>query len=100
MARFVKILSDRGFHSYFSCNPANINMERMVAMMANGLDYIKYSIESVDDERFKDIRGQASNFTESFAKIKELLEIRRESGYQTTFVITMLDLNSPNQAEE
>ncbi len=68
IAEEVKMLKQKGFYSYFSCNPANIDIEKTVEILANGLDYIKYSIESVDDTKHKQIRGQASNFTESYKK--------------------------------
>ena len=99
MATYVKMLSERGLKSYFSCNPANINVEKVGEMMANGLDYIKFSIESVDDNEHKQIRGSASNFTESYKKILELLNIKRDFRHGTVIVITMLDLNRKNQAQ-
>lgn len=100
IGKFVKILRDKGFQSYFSCNPANINIERVEEMFQNGLDYIKYSIESVDDAKHRAIRGQASNFSESYKKILQLLDIKKRKGYKTIIVITMIDLHKPDQAEE
>ena len=73
MHDYVQILHDRGFYSYFSCNPANINLELTYKMLDAGLDYIKYSIESVDDAVHKTIRGEQSNFSESYEKIKQVL---------------------------
>lgn len=75
---FVKILTERGFETYFSCNPSNINVESTVKLFKNGLSYIKYSIESIDDEKHKEIRGYASNFTESYEKILRLLELKKQ----------------------
>ena len=100
MAKYVRLLTDRGIPSYFSCNPANINVKKTIEIFENGLDYIKYSIESVDDEKHKQIRGKASNFTESYRKILELLEAKQQKGYKTTIIITMLDLNRETQNEE
>ncbi|MEK6900580.1 MAG: radical SAM protein, partial [Nanoarchaeota archaeon] len=96
----VKLLSERGFHFYFSCNPAGINIGRVVEMFENGLDYIKFSIESVDDHTHKEIRGACSNFSQAYEKILQLLEIKKENGYKTTIIITMIDINRKNQAEE
>ncbi len=96
----VAMMTKAGLPSYFSCNPANINMERTVQTFENGLGYVKYSIESVDDTRHKQVRGQASNFTDSFRKIVELLDIKAKRNLQTTIVITMLNLNKPWQQEE
>jgi len=100
MPKRVKRLTEKGIPSYFSCNPANIDLEKNLEMFRNGLGYIKYSIESVDDFLHKKIRGEASNFSGSYQKILQLLEEKEKGGYQTTIVITMLDLKRANQIEE
>lgn len=100
MSKHVELLRSKGIPSYFSCNPANINVDMTIEMFKNGLDYIKYSIESVDDESHKQIRGEASNFTESHEKIVKILKIKKERKYKTTVIITMLDLNRKDQKDE
>jgi wyosine [tRNA(Phe)-imidazoG37] synthetase (radical SAM superfamily) len=100
MAERVGMLTDRGIPSYFSCNPANINISRTVEMFNNGLNYIKYSIEAASDVRHKEVRGKASNFTNSYRNIMKLLDLKAKGGYKTTIVITMLNLNKPWQNEE
>ncbi|PKN51627.1 MAG: hypothetical protein CVU55_11865 [Deltaproteobacteria bacterium HGW-Deltaproteobacteria-13] len=100
MPEYIRILSERNIPSYFSCNPANIDIKKTAQIFENGLDYIKYSIESVDDKRHKDIRGEASNFSDSYNKIIELLKIKEKKGYKTTIIITMLNLNRVDQMED
>lgn len=100
MPKRIKILTERNIPSYFSCNPANINIEKTTEMFENGLGYIKYSIESTDDARHKEVRGGSSNFTESYEKILKLLDLKKDKGYKTTIIITMLNLNKPWQEEE
>jgi MoaA/NifB/PqqE/SkfB family radical SAM enzyme len=100
MPQYVKWMTERGLESYFSCNPANINMERTIETFENGLGYVKYSIESVDDLRHKEVRGQASNFTESYKNILKLLDLKAQHNYKTTIVITMINLNKPWQQDE
>jgi len=100
MPEYILMLTKRNIISYFSCNPANININKTLKMFENGLSYIKYSIESVDDMTHKKIRGSASSFTESYKKIVQLLEIKDREGFNTTLVITMLDLNRVAQAED
>jgi radical SAM protein with 4Fe4S-binding SPASM domain len=100
MAEYVQLLNERGFSSYFSCNPANIDLARTKTMLDAGLSYIKYSIESVDDVAHKEIRGEASNFAESFRRILEVLKYKTEKGLDTIIVITMLDLNRTHQQED
>ena len=96
----VAALTDRNIPSYFSCNPANIDIEKTVEMFENGLGYIKYSIESVDDMRHKQIRGKASNYSQSYQNIVRLVELKEKYNYKTTIVITMLDLNKEMQQDE
>ncbi len=100
MHEYVEILHKKGFFSYFSCNPANIDLERTYKMLDAGLDYIKYSIESVNDEEHKKIRGEKSNFTESYEKIEQVLDYKHRNHLNTTVVITMLDLNRKTQKED
>ena len=97
---YVASMTKQGLHSYFSCNPANINMERTIRTFENGLDYIKYSIESVDDLRHKEVRGQKSNFTESYKNILKLLDLKAQRNFMTTIVITMINLNKSWQQED
>ena len=100
MPDYVKLLHERNFFSYFSCNPANIDVHTTTKMFENNLNYIKYSFESVSDITHKKIRGNASNFSESYKKVIELLEIKKEQNFKTTIVITMLNLNRPDQQED
>ncbi len=97
---YVEMMTKKGLLSYFSCNPANINMERTIQTFENGLDYIKYSVESVDDLRHKEVRGQQSNFTESYRNILKLLDIKAQRNLKTTIIITMINLNKPWQQDE
>ncbi|MCX5706018.1 MAG: radical SAM/SPASM domain-containing protein [Candidatus Omnitrophica bacterium] len=97
---YVKMLSDKGFRTYFSCNPSNINIEKMLEIFKSGLTYIKYSIESTDDDRHRQIRGEASDFTQSYKKIIDLLELKEKKALKTKIVITMLNLNKSWQMEE
>jgi len=100
IASYVRALAEGGFHSYFSCNPANIDVERTIRMFENGLTYIKYSIETVDNALHRQIRGKASDFSNSCGKIMQLLELKAQRGYRTAIVITMLNLNRRDQFED
>ena len=51
MPERVRLLSERSIPSYFSCNPANIDMEKSIEIFRSGLAFVKYSIESTDDMR-------------------------------------------------
>jgi len=100
LGNVIKMLSKYNLESYFSCNPANINVEKTVEMMESGLSYLKYSFESTDDEEFKQIRGNAANFTQAYEKALEIIDIKERSGFDTTIIITMIDVNKEDQKEE
>jgi len=93
MEERIKYMTERNLLSYFSCNPININMKKLINICRNGLSYIKFSIESVNDEKHKSIRG-LSNFTKSYLDIIELLYVIQKENLPTKIIITMLNLNS------
>jgi hypothetical protein len=97
---YVDILTKKDFYTYFSCNPANIDLEKMERMFKNGLTHIKFSVESTDDAEHKEIRGEASDFTKSYQKILEVMEMKEREVLDTNVVITMLDLNREEQEED
>ncbi len=100
MSERIDLLSRKKIPSYFSCNPANINIPKMLEMFQSGLGYVKFSIESINDSRHKRIRGGVSNFTDSCRKIMDLINLKSRNNYQTVIVITMLDFKKSAHEEE
>ena len=68
--------------------------------MESGLNYLKYSIDSIDNVTHKKLRGTASNYTKAYTKIIETIEAKEKKGLDTKVVITMIDLQRPTQMEE
>ena len=99
LGKVISLLKERGFETYFSCNPANIDIEKTIEMMENGLTYLKYSFESTDDFKFKDIRGNAANFTEAFDKTKDILRIIDNNKLKTKIIITMIDVGHDEEQQ-
>ncbi len=100
LGTIIRLLTENNFESYFSCNPANINIKRTIEMMSHGLTYLKYSFESTDDQKFKDIRGNAANFTEAFRKTLEILRLKDELGLKTKIIITMIDIGHNEEQQQ
>ena len=51
--------------------------------MEAGLNVLKFSLDAMDDDAIlKTIRGKKANYEESIRKIHELLEIKKERGFQ------------------
>jgi len=100
LARRIRLLAEKGIDSYFSCNPSNINVEKNLEMMEAGLNYLKYSLDSVDDMIHKELRGKASNYTAAHKKIMTILEEKKKRNLKTSIILTMIDLQRPTQLEE
>lgn len=96
----VGLLTDRGVPTYFSCNPYNIRKDALREIFANGLGYIKFSIESVDDSVQESIRGEAGSFEDNYKKIMQLIEMKEKYNYDTEIVITMINFNRDNQLDD
>jgi hypothetical protein len=92
----VQYLSGKNILSYFSCNPWNIDTDQGIKLFEVGLNYMKFSTDSVDDFSIQQIRGKQANFSDSYRKIIELLNIKADNGYETEIVICMLNLNKLN----
>ena len=91
---YVGMMTKRGLLSYFSCNPGNIQMAKTEKAFANGLTYIKYSIDSLS----MSVRG-IDKFTPDMGKIRQVLDMKKAGGYKTNIIITMIDLGQEEFAE-
>lgn len=94
----IEACSSRDIPTYFSCVPANINVEKISRLMEKGLTVLKFSIDSLDDMEAKEIRGRQNNYTEAYKKIEEVLKIKKDNGYKTKIVCTMLDLSTDEKS--
>lgn len=97
---FVKKLSDKNIETYFSCNPCNLNMSLMERILDSGLSYIKFSIESTDDNNFTEVRNNKVKFDDIFNNISKMCQIKKQNNHKIVIVITMIDLNRTKQEEE
>ena len=86
----VRACTKRGIPTYFSCVPANINLERIEQLMGLGLGVLKFSVDALDDENQKKIRGKRNDFTKSFENIKKVIDLKHQRGFETKIVVTMI----------
>jgi len=64
--------------------------------METGLDVIKFSVDALDDEKQKQIRGDRNDFSQSFRNIKDVIELKNQIGSDTQIVVTMISLGEAN----
>ena len=88
----VKVCAHHGLPTYFSCVPANINLEKIQTLMEHGLSILKFSMDAITNEEQKAIRGKHNNFSDSFRKIQGVLDIKERLGLDTKIIITMIEL--------
>ena len=84
---YIALLSQKNIPSYFSCNPVNIQMDKMERIFDNGLSYIKFSIDNMDIS----IRGK-DLFIDDYPRVMRVLEMKEKYGYDTQVIITMINL--------
>ena len=90
----------RNIPTYFSCTPATMTVEKAVKAMESGLTVLKFSLDAMDDETIKSIRGKRADYFDSIMKIKTLLKIKKERNFKTLFVPCMISLNNDDKSKE
>ena len=90
----------RNIPTYFSCTPATMTVEKAVAAMEAGLNVLKFSLDAMDDDEIKSIRGKKANYDSSINKILELIKIKKERGFKTLFVPCMIAINNDEKSKK
>ncbi len=96
----LKACKERNIPTYFSCTPATMTIEKAVKAMENGLTVLKFSLDALDEDAIKSIRGKKANYQESIDKINKLIEIKKERGFKTLLVPCMIALENDNKNKE
>ena len=96
----IKACSKRDIPTYFSCVPANLTLERAREVMDAGLTVFKFSIDALDDEWQKKIRGNQNNFNTSYRTLLEIINLKETQGYRTLLVPTMIALSEDTASRQ
>jgi radical SAM protein with 4Fe4S-binding SPASM domain len=88
----IKLCKEKNIPTYFSCTPATMTVEKATEAMQAGLDVLKFSLDAMDDESIKSIRGKKANYQESIDKILKLIQIKKKYNFKTMFVPCMISL--------
>ena len=100
IAERVQACTDRGLPTYFSCVPANINLKKIRKVLEAGLTVLKFSMDGLDDELQKKIRGKKNNFDKSYEAILEVINLKETEGFSTLIVPCMIALSEDSFSKE
>jgi radical SAM protein with 4Fe4S-binding SPASM domain len=101
LAKRLYALKRKRIPSYFSCNPCNIKMDLFSELFNADAGFIKFAIDSLDNDEAKKIRGKRADFTESYKKVLKVIELKEKMNAKTTIVLTMLNMSGdPSQGEK
>lgn len=96
----IKVCSEQDIPTYFSCVPANLTLERARDVMDAGLTVFKFSIDALDDEWQKRVRGNQNNFDDSYRTLLEIIDLKKQKGYKTLLVPTMIALSQDSDSRK
>jgi radical SAM protein with 4Fe4S-binding SPASM domain len=96
----VQACTDRGIPTYFSCVPANINLKKITNVLKAGLTVLKFSLDGMDDELQKKIRGKKNNFDKSYEAILDVINLKEREGFKTMIVPCMIALSEDSLSKE
>jgi len=68
--------------------------------MKAGLSYLKFAVESLDDDQQREIRGRRADFTNAFEKVKEAVRMKKVHQQDTVLIGTMLEMSDAPEHQE
>jgi len=99
IAERVKAFSGKNIPSYFSCNPSNIKVDKIEDLFMVGLSYLKFSLDSLDSEEMRRIRGGHIDYSRDLGKMLRVLGLKEEGGHRTEIVICMIKMPQTKNEE-
>ena len=96
----LKKCNEKKIPTYFSCTPATMTVDKAVAAMENGLSVLKFSLDAMDDESIKKIRGRKADYDDSIKKIKEIIKIKEKRKFKTILVPCMISFKNDEREKK
>lgn len=94
----IRIAQSHDIKTGLSCNPPSLLPKRAEAILAAGISNLVLSLDSLDPEVYKSIRGRAARLDVADRNLRELVRMRDEHDYHTTMTLQMINMRA-NQAE-
>ncbi|MCF3165782.1 SPASM domain-containing protein [Streptomyces violaceoruber] len=94
----IRIAAGHGIRTGLSCNPPSLLPKRAEAILDAGITNLVLSLDSLDPEVYKSIRGRAARMDVADRNLRELVRMRDSGGYDTTMTLQMISMRA-NQDE-
>jgi radical SAM protein with 4Fe4S-binding SPASM domain len=101
LSQKIAIANKKGLPTYFSMNPVNIKLEKMKEFAEAGLDYLKFSLEGLDNEtQLMYRRVVDKTFNETLKKIFDTIELFEKGNYKTKIILTRLSFKNDPEGDQ
>lgn len=94
----ILLASRQGVRTGISCNPPSLVPALASRLLESGISNIVLSLDSLDSEIYKEIRGSAAQLQAADANIRELVRRRDAGNYSTCITLQMINMHA-NRAE-
>jgi radical SAM protein with 4Fe4S-binding SPASM domain len=92
----IAIALSHGVRTGLSCNPPSLLPKRAEAVLKAGIANMVLSLDSLDPDVYKSIRGRAARIDVADRNLRELVRLRDEGGYDTNLTLQMISMHANN----
>lgn len=89
----VAIALEYGVRSGISCNPPSLSPKLSKRLLDAQIATMLFSFDSLDPDRYREIRGQAAKFEKGDANLREFIRLRDEGDYATFTTLQMISMH-------
>ena len=96
VADAITIALGHGVRTGLSCNPPSLLPNRAEAILEAGVANLVLSLDSLDADTYKSIRGRAARLDVADRNLRELVRLRDEGGHDTNLTLQMINMHANN----
>lgn len=98
LANAVAAARTQGLRTGLSCNPPTLRPELSARLLDAGISNLLLSLDSLEADTYRDIRGPAAKIDRADRNVRELVRLRDRGDYDTFITLQMISMRC-NQAE-
>jgi radical SAM protein with 4Fe4S-binding SPASM domain len=100
LPEFIAVAREVGVLAGLSCNPPSLKPHLAEHILKAGLANMLLSLDSLDDDRYRQIRGQAANFARADRYLRALVGLRDAMGAPTALTLQMIQMHNNSEEAE